>query len=104
MANYPQELAQDAVCQSHTGLWFLPARPLSLNTNEGMNDLEFTFFPEFERWSFASFQMTIKIILCIFDFLHFWIEDKKKIYGIKRYSNYVCCSSLIQCPFYVSVI
>ena len=41
MANYPQELAQDAVCQSHTGhmtgLWFLPTRPLSLNTNERMN-------------------------------------------------------------------
>ena len=40
MANYPQELAQDAVCQSHTGhmtgLWFLPARPLRLNTNEWM--------------------------------------------------------------------
>ena len=38
MANYHQELAQDAVCQSHTGhmigLWFLPARPLRLNTNE----------------------------------------------------------------------
>ena len=38
MANYPQELAKDAVCQSHTGhmteLWFLPARPLRLNTNE----------------------------------------------------------------------
>ena len=38
MANYPQELAQDAVCQSHTGhmtgLWFLPARPLRLNTND----------------------------------------------------------------------
>jgi len=38
MANYPQELAQDAVCQSHTGhmtgLWLLPARPLRLNTNE----------------------------------------------------------------------
>ena len=38
MANYPQELAQDAVCQSHTGhmtgLWFLPTRPLRLNTNE----------------------------------------------------------------------
>ena len=38
MANYPQELAQDAVCQSHTGhmtgLWFLPARSLRLNTNE----------------------------------------------------------------------
>jgi len=40
MANYPQELAQDAVCQSHTGhmtgLWFLPSR---LNTNE-MNKLQ----------------------------------------------------------------
>ena len=38
MANYPQELAQGAVCQSHnghmTGLLFLPARPLRLNTNE----------------------------------------------------------------------
>ena len=38
----PQELAQDAVCQSHTGhmtgLWFLPARPLRLNTNEWMNE------------------------------------------------------------------
>ena len=37
MANYPQELAQDAY-QSHTGhmtgLWFLPTRPLRLNTNE----------------------------------------------------------------------
>ena len=43
MANYPQELAQDAVCQSHTGhmtgLWFLLTRPLRLNTNEGMNDI-----------------------------------------------------------------
>ena len=42
MANYPQELAQDAVCQSHTGhmtgLWFLPARPLRLNTNEWMRE------------------------------------------------------------------
>ena len=41
MANYPQELAQDAVCQSHTGhmtgLWCLPIRPLRLNTNEWMN-------------------------------------------------------------------
>ena len=40
MANY-QELVQDAVCQSHTGhmtgLWFPPARPLRLNTNERMN-------------------------------------------------------------------
>ena len=38
IANYPKELAQDAVCQSHTGhmtgLWFLPTRPLRLNTNE----------------------------------------------------------------------
>ena len=42
MANYPQELAQDAVCQSHTGymtgLWFLSSRPLRLNTNELMNE------------------------------------------------------------------
>jgi len=42
MANYPQELAQDAVYQSHTGHmtgpWFLPARPLKLNTNERMNE------------------------------------------------------------------
>ena len=41
MANYLQELAQDALCQSYfghmTGLWFLPARTLSLNTNELMN-------------------------------------------------------------------
>ena len=39
----PKLLAQDAVCQSHTGhmtgLWFLPARPLRLNTNEWMNEL-----------------------------------------------------------------
>ena len=38
MANYPQELAQDAVCQSRTGhmtgLWFLPARTRRLNANE----------------------------------------------------------------------
>ena len=42
MANYPQELSQGSVCQSHTGLmtglWFLPARPLRLNTNEWMNE------------------------------------------------------------------
>ena len=41
MTNYPQELAQDAVCLSHTGhmteLWFLPTRPLRLNTNECMD-------------------------------------------------------------------
>jgi len=41
MANYPQERAQDSVCQSHTGhmtgLWFLLTRPLRLNSNEWMN-------------------------------------------------------------------
>ena len=40
--NYPQEFAQDAVCQNHTGhrtgLWFLPTRPLRLNTNEWINE------------------------------------------------------------------
>ena len=42
MANYPQELAQDAVCQNHTGhmtgLWCLPTRPLKLNTNNDDDD------------------------------------------------------------------
>jgi hypothetical protein len=37
MANYPYELAQDAVYQSHTGrltgLWFLPKLAQGLNTN-----------------------------------------------------------------------
>jgi len=40
MANYPQDLAQDAMCHSRTGhmtvLWFLPTRPVRLNTNEWM--------------------------------------------------------------------
>ena len=42
MVNYPQELAQDAVCQSHTGhktvLWFLLARSLRLNANDDDDD------------------------------------------------------------------
>ena len=50
MANYPQELAQDAVCQSHTGhmtgLWFLPTWPLRLNTNKWMNEWMFLLTPE----------------------------------------------------------
>ena len=29
MANYPQELAQDEECQSHTGLVLVPASPAS---------------------------------------------------------------------------
>jgi hypothetical protein len=37
MANYPQELAQNAACQSHTGrltgIWFLPKPAQGLNTN-----------------------------------------------------------------------
>ena len=45
MANYPQGLAQDAVCQSHTGhmtgLWFLSTRPLRLNTNKWMTKPSF---------------------------------------------------------------
>jgi len=36
MANYPQELAQYAVCQSHTGHMTGPSR---LNTNEGIDDI-----------------------------------------------------------------
>jgi hypothetical protein len=38
MANYPQELAQDAMCQSYaghmTGFWFLPSPSLRLNIIE----------------------------------------------------------------------
>jgi hypothetical protein len=40
MANYPQELAQTAVFQSHTGrltgLWFLPKPAQGLNTNQSI--------------------------------------------------------------------
>ena len=49
MANYPKELAQDAVCQSHTGhmtgLWFLPTRPLRLNINKLMNIYIYIYIP-----------------------------------------------------------
>jgi len=49
MANYPQELAQNAVCQSHTGhgtgLWFLPTRPVRLNTNECSLEVTTCFGP-----------------------------------------------------------
>jgi len=42
MANYPQELAQDAAYQSHTGhltgLWFLPKLTQGLNTNNNKNN------------------------------------------------------------------
>ena len=44
---------QDAVFQSHTGhmtgLWFLPARPLRLNTNEWMNILQIKVKPTEDR-------------------------------------------------------
>ena len=53
MANYPQELAQDAVCHSHTGhmtgLWFLPTRPLRLNTNNEMEMEERNSLQKTER-------------------------------------------------------
>ena len=53
MANYHQELAQDAVCHSHTGhmtgLWFLLTRPLRLNTNEWMNDISIQYLKKKTR-------------------------------------------------------
>ena len=57
MANYPQEPAEDAECQSHTGhmtgLWFLPTRPLRLNTNErrriNASSVSFTIISSFWR-------------------------------------------------------
>jgi hypothetical protein len=40
MANYPEELTQDAAYQSHTGpltgLWFLPKLALGLNTDNNI--------------------------------------------------------------------
>ena len=63
MANHPQELARDAVCQSHTGhmtgLWFLPARLLTLNTNEWMNS-ECVFV----ALDVYSLQMACAILYC----------------------------------------
>ena len=84
MTNYPQELAQDAVCQSHTGhmtvLWFLPTQPLRLNTNEWMNYKTYNtpcfFFnlcnavTEFKTLYISSFcilkilNMLVKILSC----------------------------------------
>ena len=76
MANYPQELAQDAVCQSHTGhmtgLWFLPTRPLRLNTNEWMNEYIYRFFS----------RLWIMCVFYIFGQLYFRIRGftwKRKI-------------------------
>ena len=58
MANYPQEPAQDAVCQSHTGhmtgLWFLPTRPLRLNTNEWMNERKYIDI-RLPMWHFSQY-------------------------------------------------
>ena len=87
MANYPQELAQDAVCQSHTGhmtgLWFLPTRPLRLNTNECnfLRHLIYSTILVLCRWckkwkisiyrSFATRVSQLKI-------WHFWVS------GIER--------------------
>ena len=59
MADYPQELAQDAVCQSHTGhmtgFWFLPAKPLRLNTNEWMNEW---------MWKVNPFWVIFPVVFC----------------------------------------
>ena len=58
MANYPQELAQDAVCQSNTGhmtvLWFLPTRPLRLNTNEWMRKENCTLQFRTSSWVYSA--------------------------------------------------
>ena len=65
MANYPQELAQDTVCQSHTGhmtgLWFLPTRPLRLNTNEWwMNIYIYNIYYPFQgKFSFSMLRQSL---------------------------------------------
>jgi hypothetical protein len=61
MANYPHELAQDAVCQSHTGdmtgLLFLPTRPLRLNTNERINEYIYIYIYIFVAVETSAFMM-----------------------------------------------
>ena len=72
MANYPQELAQDAVCQNRTGhmigLWFLPARPLRLNTNEWMNEwyIYIYIYDRLRRWELIHFLSVLRNILQMF--------------------------------------
>ena len=92
MANYPQELAQDAVCQSHighmTGLWFLPARPLRLNTNEWIN-----------IWQEWVLNMNTHVHMCIYDRSSpsFSLSEKffrQKFWRKSEHAFYV------QCPFF----
>jgi len=63
MANYTDGLAQGAVCQSHTvhmtGLWFLPARTLMLNANEGMNMYKMLFTGTSDPVSSLIFSSTL---------------------------------------------
>ena len=66
MANYPQELAQDAVCQSHTshmtGLWSLPTRPVWLNTNERIGRPNITNVIEFILKRQQNLPLSIQMI------------------------------------------
>ena len=94
MANYPQVLAQDAVCQSHTGhmtgLWFLPARPIRLNTNE-WNSLYGYSYPKImwlkmDEWKvlqwtveYVLISVTVGTLLLRLSFLMmiFWFQHQK---------------------------
>ena len=80
MANYPQELAQDAVFQSHTGhitgLWFLPARPLRLNSNEWKNEWVCMFlYSEFKNCGLlvcvSSIRMPNSTVELLFKYLKY---------------------------------
>ena len=90
MANYPQELAQDAVCQSHTGhmtgLWFLPTRPLRLNTNEWMNCIGLMAF-----WTLLWPQGTNRVK--IYTFERDWCASGKGHRATRNqlYDGYILC-------------
>jgi hypothetical protein len=66
MANYLQELAQNAECQSHTGrltrLWFLPKLAQGLNTNQSIIQLySSTYLPYIVLWSLCKVCVLLSI-------------------------------------------
>ena len=93
MANYPQELAQDAVCQSHTchmtGLWFLPTRPLRLNTNEWMSNTHTDNY-------YRSFPSEISRPRALY-----WCDLCRKVLGVLQYRLlYLCINVCLRNAIY----
>ena len=84
MANYPQVLAQDAVCQNHTGhmtrLWFLPTRPLRMNTNERMNLKKAQFSKKFTEYKMCVSGFSTKFVWNIFPKIYIGLHVKYPIF------------------------